>query len=121
MRAAIAAAALCVASPVVAQELPFNRATDEFSLDFVPGTCDEAEVWYFNSDPPNSAGFPQELATTSIDCGPLTVELRLTIGPAEELIEVFAPEGWVVDPPYAHVLDGDDVTITLTRYVHQGM
>jgi hypothetical protein len=106
-------------SAAIAQQHPLDRGVDEFSLDYVD--CDHAEVWYFNSNPPNSAGFPQELATTSIDCGPLTVELRLTIGPAEELIEVFAPEGWVVDPPYAHVLDGDDVTITLTRYVHQGM
>lgn len=108
-----------LAAPAVAQQMPHDRATDEFSLDYVD--CDLAEVWYYNSDPPNSAGFPRELATTSADCGPITVGLRLTIGPAEELIEIFPPEGWIANPPFAHVVDGEDVTIQVTRYVLQGM
>jgi hypothetical protein len=103
-----------------AQQMPEDRALDEFSLDFVD--CDTAEIWYYNSDPPNSAGFPRHLDTSSADCGDLRVETTLTIGPGPELFEVFPPPGWtVVGDPFAHVTDGEDVTITLTRYVHQGM
>jgi hypothetical protein len=102
------------------QGFPEHQGLDEFSLDYVD--CDHAVIRYYNSDPPNSARFPQHLDTTATDCGDLRVDIKLTVTSGPELIEVYPPPGWiVVGEPFAHVTDGEDVTIDITRYVQHGM
>jgi len=119
MRNLIAAAALCLAPPAFAQNIPshYTIEPDEFSLEVPDGPGGNyAFVEYHNSAARSSGqGYPRELTN-----GDLTVELRVTISNGPEMLEVFPPEGWRAVPAFINVIDGETGVIELFRGQYYG-